>query len=169
MSESDGGRELAGSAAIVTGSIKNMGRMTAIALGEAGASVLINGRTSTAAAESVAQEVVRAGGRAVVHMADVTDSGQVAGMIARAADTFGRLDILVNNVSNRIAKPVAEITLDEWRGVIASTARFFAPRPRCPISRSRTGPRSSISAASRVMPASPTGRRWRRPRRGWSG
>ncbi len=138
MCESDGGRELAGSAAIVTGSIKNMGRMIAIALGEAGASVLINGRTSTAAAETVAQEVVRAGGRAggraVVHMADVTDSGQVAGMIARAADTFGRLDILVNNVSSRIAKPVAEITLDEWQGVIASTldGAFLCTRAALP-------------------------------------
>ncbi len=134
MSESGVGRELAGSAAIVTGSVKNMGRMIAIALGEAGASVLINGRTSTAAAENVAQEVVRAGGRAVVHMADVTDAGQVADMIARAVDTFGRLDILVNNVSRRIAKAVAEITLDEWRGVIASTldSTFLCTRAALP-------------------------------------
>ncbi len=133
MSESDA-RELEGRAAIVTGSVKNMGRAIAIALGEAGASVLINGRTSTEAAETVAGEVERAGGRAVVHMADVTDEEQVAGMVTRTVDAFGRLDILVNNVSNRIAKPVPEIALDDWRGVIASTldGAFLCTRAALP-------------------------------------
>ena len=127
--------ELAGRAAIVTGSVKNMGRAIAIALGEAGASVLINGRTSIEAARTVAGEVERAGGHAVVHMADVTDEDLVAGMVARAADAFGRLDILVNNVSNRIAKPVPEITLDDWRGVIASTldGAFLCTRAALPL------------------------------------
>ena len=134
MSNGDDGRELAGRAAIVTGSVKNMGRMIAIALGAAGASVLINGRTSTDAADEVAREVERAGGRAVVHMADVTDEDQVAGMVARAAEAFGRIDILVNNVANRIAKPVAEIALDEWRGVIASVldGTFLCTRAALP-------------------------------------
>ncbi len=133
MSDSDA-RELAGRAAIVTGSVKNMGRMIAIALGDAGASVLINGRTSIEAARNVASEVERAGGRAVVHMADVTDEDQVAGMVAKAVGEFGRLDILVNNVSNRIAKPVPEITLDDWRGVIASTldGAFLCTRAALP-------------------------------------
>ncbi len=133
MSESDA-RELEGRAAIVTGSVKNMGRAIAIALGEAGASVLINGRTSTEAAETVAGEVERAGCRAVVHMADVTDEEQVAGMVTRTVDAFGRLDILVNNVSNRIAKPVPEIALDDWRGVIASTldGAFLCTRAALP-------------------------------------
>jgi 3-oxoacyl-[acyl-carrier protein] reductase len=132
--QSETARDLEGRAAIVTGSAKNMGRTIAIALGRAGASVLINGRTSIDAAKNVAQEVVGAGVRAVVHMADVTDEGQVAGMIARAVDEFGRLDILVNNVSNRIAKPVAEITLEEWRGVIASAldGAFLCTRAALP-------------------------------------
>ena len=127
-------RPLAGRSAIVTGSVKNMGRTIAIGLGEAGASVLINGRTSIDDAETVAEEVVRAGGRAVVHMADVTDEDQVAGMVTGAVDAFGRLDILVNNVSNRIAKPLAEIALDEWRGVIASAldSAFLCTRSALP-------------------------------------
>ena len=132
--QSERSRDLAGRAAIVTGSVKNMGRTIAIGLGEAGASVLINGRTSKNNAETVAGEVVRAGGRAVVHMADVTEEAHVAGMVAHAVDEFGRLDILVNNVSNRIAKPLAEITLDEWRGVIASAldGAFLCTRAALP-------------------------------------
>lgn len=120
MTTSDNTRELDGAAAIVTGSAKNMGRMIALTLAGAGASVLINARTSSDAAEAVAAEIEAAGGRAVVHMADVTDPAQVATMVAAAPDAFGRLDILVNNVSNRIAKPVTDISIEEWRGVIAS-------------------------------------------------
>jgi 3-oxoacyl-[acyl-carrier protein] reductase len=118
---SDETGELAGAVAIVTGSAMNMGRAIALALADAGASVLINARTSAAAAKAVAAEVEAAGGRAVVHLADVTDGGQVAGMVAAVVKAFGRLDILVNNVSHRLAKPLADTTLAEWRDVLGST------------------------------------------------
>ncbi len=114
-------RELEGAAAIVTGSVRNMGKTIAIELAKAGASVLINGRTSVDAGEAVADAVRAHGGKAIVHMADVTDPAQVEGMVAAAANAFGGIDILVNNVSNRLAKPVPEIELAEWRGVISST------------------------------------------------
>ena len=114
-------RELEGAAAIVTGSVRNMGKTIAIELAKAGASVLINGRTSVDAGEEVAEAVRSHGGKAIVHMADVTDQAQVEAMIAAAATAFGGIDILVNNVSNRLAKPLPEIELDEWRSVISST------------------------------------------------
>lgn len=128
------GTEFAGAAAIVTGSVRNMGRTIALNLAASGASVLINGRTSLDAAEDVAGAVRAAGGKALVHMADVTDPEQVAAMIAAAAEAFGRLDILVNNVSNRLAKPVTEIEIDEWRGVLASTldGAFLCSRAAIP-------------------------------------
>ena len=127
-------RDLDGAAAIVTGSVRNMGRTIALTLAQAGASVLINGRTSTDLAESVADEVRAAGGAAVVHMADVTDEAQVDGLVAAATDAFGRLDILVNNVSNRLAKPLTDIALAEWRGVISSTldGAFLCSRAAIP-------------------------------------
>ena len=125
---------LVGAAGIVTGSARNMGRMIALKLASAGASVLINGRTSVDAAEAVADEIRAAGSTAIVHMADVTDPDQVSGMVDAAATAFGRLDILVNNVSNRLAKPITEIELDEWRGVIASTldGAFLCSRAAIP-------------------------------------
>ncbi len=112
---------LDGKVAVVTGSVRGIGRATAIGFAEDGASVVINGRRSADAAREIAGEVEDAGGTALVHMADVSDPDQAAGLIAAAVDAFGRLDILVNNVSHRIAKPVEETTFAEWRDVQAST------------------------------------------------
>lgn len=114
-------RELDGMAAIVTGSVKNMGHTIAVTLARAGASVLVNGRTSLDAAKAVAAEIEAVGGRAAICMGDVTVEKDVEKMVATAIEAFGRLDILVNNVSRRLAKPITEIALDEWRAVISST------------------------------------------------
>ena len=110
-----------GKVAVITGSVRGIGRAAAIAFAEEGASVVINGRRSADAAREIAGAVEDAGGRALVHLADVSDPDQAAGLIAAAADAFGRLDILVNNVSHRIAKPVEETSFAEWRDVQAST------------------------------------------------
>lgn len=127
-------RELDGAVAVVTGSVRNMGHTIAVTLGRAGASVVVNGRTSVEAAETVAAEVEAAGGKAVVHMADVTDEGAAGGLIDAAVKAFGGLDILVNNVSSRLAKPMTEISLAEWHSVIASTldGAFLCSRAAIP-------------------------------------
>jgi 3-oxoacyl-[acyl-carrier protein] reductase len=127
-------RELEGTAAIVTGSAKNMGRMIALTLAEAGAAVLINARTSADAARSVAEEVEAAGGRAIVHMADVTRRVAVEGWVAAAVAAIGRLDILVNNVGIRLAKPITEVSFEDWRSVQAGTldAAFLCTRASVP-------------------------------------
>ena len=125
MNRDYGNRELDGMAAIVTGSAKNMGRMIARTLAHAGASVLINAKTSRDAAESVVEEITSDGGQAFVHMADVTQPDAVDGMVAAAVDKFGRLDILVNNVGLRLAKPVTEVSFDEWRTVQSALDAAF--------------------------------------------
>lgn len=120
-------------AAIVTGSAKNMGRMVARTLAFAGAKVLINAKTSQAAAETVVAEIETDGGEAIQHMADVTDPAAVEGMVADAVDRFGRLDILVNNVGLRLAKPVTEVSFDEWRTVqSALDAAFLCTKAAVP-------------------------------------
>ena len=121
MDGSGTARELDGKVAIVTGSVRGIGRATALALAASGASVVINGRRSADAAREIAGEAEACGGKAVVHLADVGDPEQAAGLIAAALEAFGRLDILVNNVSHRIAKPVEETTFAEWRDVQSST------------------------------------------------
>ncbi len=126
--------ELAGTAAIVTGSARNIGRATALALAEAGAAVLINFRTSRDEAESAKAEIEAAGGAAMVHMADVTREDQVQGMVDAAVATFGRLDFLINNVALRSATPITETSLEEWHAVLnnALDSTFLCIRAAVP-------------------------------------
>ncbi len=127
-------RELDGTAAIVTGSTRNIGRATALALAEAGAAVLINARTSRDEADALKGEIEAAGGRAMVHMADVTVEDQVQGMVDAAVAAFGRLDILVNNVASRSQTPIVETSLEDWRAVLASAldSTFLCTRASVP-------------------------------------
>jgi 3-oxoacyl-[acyl-carrier protein] reductase len=113
-------RELEDAVAIVTGSVRGIGRAVALALGEAGAAVVINARVSQTEAQSVAAQIEAAGGRALVHMADVSVPDAVEAMVDATLSAFGRLDILVNNVAHRIAQPITQTSYDEWRAVLAS-------------------------------------------------
>lgn len=134
MNETPSTKELDGSVAVITGSAKNLGRGMALTLARAGASIVVNGRSSTEAAQSVADEIVAAGGRAVVHMADVSQPAGAGSVIDAALEAFGRLDILINNVGTRIAKPITEVTFEEWRAVQSGTldAAFLCTRAAIP-------------------------------------
>ena len=112
-------RELKGLGAIVTGSTGNLGSATAKALAQAGAKVLINGRTSQKKAVEIVEEIENAGGTALSLMADVTDEISVKRMIEMAATEFGRLDILVNNVGPANKGPVTGIPYEDWRNIMA--------------------------------------------------
>lgn len=112
--------ELEGAGAIVTGSTGIIGKAIALALAEAGAGVVINGRTSGDEAQAVVAEIEASGGRAIAHMADVTSEEQVQGMVDAAVGAFGRLDILINNVGPGTSSPITELTYAEWRRIMAS-------------------------------------------------
>src|SRR5512134_2419447 len=95
------GRELAGRAALVTGSARNIGRAIALDLARAGAAVMVNARTSRADAEAVAASIRAEGGRAEVVLADVSTPQGAAAAVGATAAAFGGLDLLVNNASVR--------------------------------------------------------------------
>lgn len=111
-------RPLAGKVALVTGGVRRIGRATALAFARAGADVVVNARSSREEAEATAREVETLGVRAMVHLADVTDEGAVAGMTDAVVERFGRLDILVNNAAIRREGPFTRMTLAEWREII---------------------------------------------------
>jgi len=112
--------ELTGKVALVTGGARNIGRAIASALAAGGAAVMVNARSSRADAEQTVAHIKSAGGRAALHIADVTDPRAVSAMVEAAVAQFGRLDVLVNNAAVRAETPLADMQLDEWRRVLAS-------------------------------------------------
>lgn len=112
--------ELAGRVAIVTGASRNIGHAIATALAEAGASIVVNGRSNRQAADAVARGIAARGGRALVAMADVADPQEVERLVHITAEEFGRIDILVNNAATRPEQPLNAISLADWRDVMAT-------------------------------------------------
>ncbi len=111
---------LEGKTALVTGSGRNIGRSIALALARDGADVVVNARSNKAEAEAVAAEVEELGRKALPILADVGDKEQLEALLDQALDRFGGLDIVVNNAATRPHKPFAEMSYDDWRGVLAT-------------------------------------------------
>ena len=90
--------ELSGRVALVTGGAGGIGAAVARSLAKAGISgVAINYRKSAKEAEELAREIARGGVNAIAVQANVQNDEQVREMIARISDTFGRLDVVINN------------------------------------------------------------------------
>lgn len=113
-------QHLQGRVAIVTGSARNIGRAIARALADAGASVVINAKSSAADADAVVREVREAGGQAVAKIADVGQPAAAASLIDAAIAAFGRLDILVNNAAVRREIDFERLDYQEWRSITAT-------------------------------------------------
>ncbi|MER7735895.1 3-oxoacyl-ACP reductase [Streptomyces erythrochromogenes] len=119
---------LEGLAAIVTGAGRGLGRAEAIELARLGASVVVNdfgqpgrdgsGEASAAPAQEVAQEIRAAGGQAVAHLGDVADFEQARELVALAVDTYGKLDVLVNNAGILRDRMIFSMSEEEWDSVI---------------------------------------------------
>lgn len=105
--------DLTGKVALVTGGTSGIGRRQALALGQAGASVVLLGRREAQLQEAVA-EIEAVGGRATALTADLSDRGLLPGIAERAALPFGSIDILINAAGVNFRQPAEEITLDSW-------------------------------------------------------
>ncbi len=104
--------ELTGKVALVTGGSRRIGAAAAVALGKAGAAVVVKYLERADLAEQVVASVEAAGGRALAHRADVRDRQAVRAMVDRAATAFGGLDILINNA--RLPHPLRPFREMEW-------------------------------------------------------
>ncbi len=107
-------KSLAGQKAIVTGANSGIGRAVAVALGHAGADVVVNYVSREEEAAKVVEEIRRCGAKAFAHRADVSSEADVQGMFARAVETFGAVDIVVNNAGLQKDAPFDELTLAAW-------------------------------------------------------
>src|SRR5688500_11863312 len=106
---------LSGKTALVTGGARRVGRALALALGRAGAHVVIDYHSSAAEAQQTVQELLALGVQATAFQADVSNRADIDALVAHVRAEHGRLDILVNSASLFESAPFAEITEAEWR------------------------------------------------------
>jgi NAD(P)-dependent dehydrogenase (short-subunit alcohol dehydrogenase family) len=114
--------DLAGRSALVTGASSGLGRHFGLTLARAGAGVALAARRRESL-DAVADEIVRAGGRAIAVPMDVGDGQSIRSAMAEAHASLGRLDILVNNAGVTITKPFVDVEESEWDRVLDTNLR----------------------------------------------
>jgi meso-butanediol dehydrogenase/(S,S)-butanediol dehydrogenase/diacetyl reductase len=120
MAESNGSVRVA----LVTGAARGIGRGIALRLASDGLDVAVNDLEANGdELEKVAEEIRTAGRRTASGLADVSDPGQVEGMVGRVADELGRLDVMVANAGIAQVKPLLEVTPEDFDGLMSVNLR----------------------------------------------
>ncbi len=121
---------LKGQKALVTGGNSGIGKACAIALGRAGADVVVNYFRGEDAAIEVVETITAAGVRAIAIQADVSNEAQVQAMFKQMIAEFGTIDILINNAGLQKDSRFEDMTLDQWNLVINVnlTGQFLCAR-----------------------------------------
>ena len=105
--------------AIVTGASQGIGRAIAVELAKVGAHVVVCSRRR-AALDEVATAVRAEGRRALVAPCDIGDAAAVDAVVAQTLDTFGRVDILVNNAAYRLRYAFEDLPRAEWDAMVGT-------------------------------------------------
>ncbi len=111
-----------GKVAVVTGAGQGAGRAASMLFAKEGASVVVND-TDAEAAEYAVGEITRSGGEAVSNFGDVSTLDGAEGVVARAVETFGGLDILVNIRLPDCDRPLVETTAEDFDHVVRHTLK----------------------------------------------
>ena len=109
---------LKGQKALVTGANSGIGKAVAIALGAAGADVIVNYVRDEDAAKEVVSTIESLGVKALPILADVSNEEQVAGMFRQMFEAFGTIDILINNAGLQKDAAFDQMTLAQWNTVL---------------------------------------------------
>lgn len=142
--------------AVITGSTSGIGAAVARTFASEGASVVVSGRRKERG-EKVVSTIRESGGNACFYPTDVTQHRDCTGVIQAAKESFGGLDILVNNVGVFPRMPVEEITPEFWDMNFAVNTRgpFFCSQAAIPLMRERGG--GSIINMGSTLPFTPGG------------
>lgn len=106
--------KLAGKVAIVTGASKGIGASIAKHYAAEGAAVVVNYATSKDGADKVVAEIISAGGKAVAVRGDVSKAADAQAIVDAAINTYGKLDVLVNNSGQYEFAPIEAITEEHF-------------------------------------------------------
>ncbi|PRP66699.1 gluconate 5-dehydrogenase [Nonlabens agnitus] len=110
--------DLTGKVALVTGSTHGLGMSMAKGLGQAGATIVVNGNSSQEKIDKAVAEYESAGIKAVGYKFDVSDEAQVKDAIQKIENEVGGIDILVNNAGIIKRTPLAEMEVADFKQVI---------------------------------------------------
>jgi 3-hydroxybutyrate dehydrogenase len=143
-------RALDGKAALVTGSTSGIGLGVARALAESGARIVLNGFGTPEAVAAEVAAIESDFGVATIHFgADMAKPGEIAALMEKALDAFGRLDILVNNAGIQHVAKIDEFPVEKWDAILAInlSSAFHTTRLALPMMR-RNGYGRIVNIAS---------------------
>jgi 3-oxoacyl-[acyl-carrier protein] reductase len=146
------GSDLRGKVCLITGSSRGIGAAAACGLAAAGMRVAVHYRSGKAEAERVMAEIAAAGGEAILLHGDVAEPGVVEGLIDGTVAGFGRIDVLINNAADLIARaPVADTSDELFERHMALNIRPVFAACRAAVRRFRTqGPGGGIINLSSI-------------------
>ena len=130
---------LEGKVAIVTGGSRGIGACIARRLGAEGAAVAVVAHSARAKAEAVVKEIADAGGRAAPFQADVSQVADCERLAAEVVETFGTIDILINNAGVYYPLPIEETTEALWDAQIDINLKgsFFMVKAVAPVMKAK--------------------------------
>ena len=149
---------LKGKSALVTGSTSGIGLAIARAMAEQGADVTINGFGDKAAIEKERTGIEKDFGvKALYSPADMTKPAEIAAMVKTAQQSFGSLDVLVNNAGIQHVAPIEEFPIEKWDQIIAInlSSAFHTIRAAVPGMKARKWGRIINTASAHSLVASP--------------
>ena len=110
-------RNIEGKIVVITGASSGLGESTARHLAKLGATVVLGARR-TNRLDAIVKDIQTAGGKALPVTVDVTKRAEVEGLVQKAIDTYGKIDVLVNNAGIMPIAPLALLKVDEWESMI---------------------------------------------------
>ena len=142
-------RKLEGQTAIVTGANSGIGKSIALAMGQAGANIVINYVSDKGVLDEMISEIERCKGKAIGFRCDVSKEDEVIAMFEKARQEYGTIDILINNAGLQRDAAFTEMTLAQWNKVIDVnlTGQFLCAREAIREFK-RSGVNKEVSCAS---------------------
>ena len=111
------GTNIEGKVVVITGASSGLGESTARHLAKLGATVVLGARRKDRL-DAIVKDIQAAGGEALAVTVDVTKRAEVEGLVKKAIDTYGRIDVMVNNAGIMAIAPLAALKVEEWERMV---------------------------------------------------